>query len=108
MFKKPSMLGLFAGIISIGLWILLMFFNPYSSNLNNDTILITLFMLVLPAITAIISFFTSKRVLMLIAFLWSLPLSLYMLMTPGIFLLFGITCFCYLFSYIFYVKRALS
>ncbi|MGE8206833.1 hypothetical protein ACQKP0_20185 [Heyndrickxia sp. NPDC080065] len=56
MLKKASFLGLVAAIISIGLWLLLNFFNPYSNETNNSTTLITLFMLVLPAITAIISF----------------------------------------------------
>ncbi|KQL55484.1 hypothetical protein AN964_12325 [Heyndrickxia shackletonii] len=103
--KKSSFLGLVAAIITIVLWLLLNFFNPYSNETNNGTTLLTLFMLVLPAITAIISYFTSRKLLMLIAFIWSLPLSLYMLMTPGIFLLFGITSFCYLFSYIFMRKK---
>jgi uncharacterized membrane protein len=39
-------------------------------------------------------------VLMLIAFFWSLPISLY-LATPGPFALFGITSISYLISYFF-------
>ncbi|MCK1998636.1 hypothetical protein MPH47_15635 [Psychrobacillus psychrodurans] len=105
MLKKSSLLGLVAAIISIVLWMLLNFFNPYSNGTSNDTTLITLFMLVLPATLAIISSFTARKSLMLIAFIWSLPISLYMLMTPGIFLLFGITSFCYLLSYILMWKK---
>ncbi|GIN87555.1 hypothetical protein J6TS2_39410 [Heyndrickxia sporothermodurans] len=100
MLKKPSTFGLVAAILSIVLWLILNFFNPYSNQNNNDTTLITLFMLAFPACSAIISFSISKKILMLVAFIWSLPLSLYLLMTPSIFLLFGITSFTYLLSYI--------
>lgn len=105
MLIKSSFFGVVAAIISISLWLLLNFFNPYSIETNTGTTLITLLMLVLPAISAIISYFTSRKLLMLIAFIWSLPLSLYMLMTPAIFLLFGLTSFCYLFSYILMRKN---
>ncbi|MDQ0229228.1 hypothetical protein [Metabacillus malikii] len=105
MLKNPSIFGLGAAILSIALWLILNFFNPYSNETNNEPTLITLFMLVFPAFIAVISFFTSRKLLMLIAFIWSLPLSLYMLMTPGIFLLFGITCFFYLLSYILMSKK---
>ena len=98
--RKPSVLGLIAGILSIVLWFILNFFNPYSNQVNGGTILITLTMLVFPACLAIISFIMSKKVFMLVAFIWSLPVSLYLLMTPGIFTLFGITSFTYFFSYI--------
>ena len=97
---KPSAIGLVAAIGSIILWIILNFFNPYSYQASYDTTFITLFMLVLPAFAAIFSYYRSKTIFMLIAFIWSLPLSLYLLMTPGIFLLFGITSFTYLISYI--------
>ncbi len=105
MLKKSSFLGLGAAIISIALWLIFNFVNPYSNETNYETALITLFMLVFPAITAIISFFTSRKVLMLIAFIWSFPISLYMLGTPSIFLTFGITSFCYLLSYILMGKN---
>ena len=98
--RKPFVFGLIAGILSILLWFILNFFNPYSNQVNGGTILITLTMLVFPACLAITSFIMSKKVFMLIAFIWSLPISLYLLMTPGIFTLFGITSFTYFFSYI--------
>ncbi|WML58515.1 hypothetical protein [Neobacillus sp. PS2-9] len=98
--SKPSAIGLVAAIVSIILWLILNFFNPYSNQASNDTTFITLFMLVFPALVAIFSYYRSKTIFMLIAFIWSLPLSLYLLMTPGIFLLFGITSFTYLISYI--------
>ena len=105
MLKNPSFLGLVAAIISIALWLLLIFFKPYTNETNNDTTSLTLFMLVFPAIYCNNPFFTTRKLLMLIAFIWSFPISLYMLMTPGIFLLFGMTSFCYLLSYILMRKK---
>lgn len=95
-----SIIGLVSGILSILLWVLLVFFNPYSNEIDVRTMLITLVCLVIPAIIAILSFYMSKKVLMLVAFIWSLPLSLYLIMTPGVFLLFGFTSLAYLLSYI--------
>lgn len=105
-----SIIGLISGIISILLWVLLIFFNPYSEQFDESTVLITLFCLVLPAIIAILSFYKSINLLMLLAFISSLPLSLYLLMTPGVFLIFGFTCLAYLISYILMVltKRNLK
>ncbi|MFD2195606.1 hypothetical protein [Oceanobacillus bengalensis] len=60
----------------------------------------TLVMLLLPAVLAILSALTSKKIYMLIAFFWSFPISLYFLMTSSIFALFGITCFTYFVSFI--------
>ncbi|MCI0766936.1 hypothetical protein [Bacillus sp. TL12] len=106
--KKSPVFGLIAGIVSILLWIILNFFNPYSNQENDRTVLITLVMLVLPACIAMVSFFISKKILMLIAFIWSFLLSLYLLMTPSIFILFGITNFTYLFSYILMRKELVA
>ena len=61
----------------------------------------TFFMLFLPACLAIIASLITKKFLMLLAFVWSLPLSLYLVLTPGIFALFGITCITYLISFLF-------
>ena len=103
--RKSALLGFIAGAISIYLWFVLNFANPYTNQAANDgTMIVTFIMLVLPACSAIFSFLTSKKRFMLIAFIWSLPLSLYLLGTPGIFLLFGITSFAYLIGY-FLMRR---
>lgn len=88
--KKPAILGLISGILSICLWIIFSFFNPYSNTTDIEPILNTFIMLCLPACLAIISSLMSKKVLMLIAFIWSLPISLYVAMTPSIFAIFGL------------------
>ena len=95
-----KLVGGIGGVASILLWILLSFFNPYDSQVDFEPIKNTFFMLFLPASLALISTLTSERWLMLLAFIWSLPLSLYFILTPGIFLLFGVTCIAYLISYV--------
>jgi uncharacterized RDD family membrane protein YckC len=55
----------------------------------------TFAMLCLPACLAIISSLMYKKYLMLIAFIWSLPISLYLMLTPGIFAWFIAPCIIY-------------
>ncbi len=88
---KPSViLGIFSGLTSICLWVVLNYVNPYSNVRETGVNISTLFMLLLPACLMIFSSLTSKRSLMLFAFIWSLPFSLYFAMTPGIFAVFGV------------------
>lgn len=89
-------LGGIAGIFSIGLWIVFVFYNPYSSTvIEAGPAINTFLMLCLPACLAIIALIIQKDYLMLIAFIWSLPISLYMLGTPGIFRWFFAPCIAY-------------
>ena len=100
MMKNVSrFLGTIAGLSSICLWIVLIFFNPYSSAWVG-TAAITFTMLLLPACCAIIAAMYSNSTGMLVAFIWSLPLSAYLAMMPGIFVFFGLTSFVYLVSFI--------
>nr|WP_106781443.1 hypothetical protein [Lysinibacillus timonensis] len=92
-------LGIVAGIASIVLWIVLVFANPYAVLGSGGTIT-TFVMLFLPACLAIFASIKGKHVLLLLAFIWSLPISLYVYFTPGIFSWFGITSFTYLFSFV--------
>lgn len=98
--NTSKLLGLSAGSFSIILWIMLNFYNPYSNPNEVEPMLTTFFMLLLPACLAIIASITSKPSLLLIAFVWSLPFSLYLVLTPGIFVLFGATCITYLISFL--------
>jgi hypothetical protein len=97
--KLSALLGLLAGVLSICLWLIFSFFNPYTNATDIEPILNTFIMLCLPACLAIISSLKSKKIFMLIAFIWSLPISLYVTMTSSIFALFGVTCLAYLLSY---------
>lgn len=99
--KTSIFLGAIAGISSILLWIVLNFYNPYSNQTETDVQINTFFMLFLPACLAIIASITTKKYLMLLAFVWSLPISSYLILTPGIFSLFGITCLTYMTSFLF-------
>ncbi|PKG27598.1 hypothetical protein CWS20_17885 [Cytobacillus horneckiae] len=96
--KTSIFLGVIAGVSSIFLWFVLNFYNPYSNLTDSEPMINTFFMLFLPACLAIIASLTSKIFLMLIVFLWSLPISLYLFFTPSIFALFGLTSIFYLIS----------
>ncbi|MBS4209488.1 hypothetical protein [Bacillus sp. FJAT-50079] len=102
--KASAILGIIAGILSICLWLVFSFFNPYSNSAEFAPILNTFIMLFIPACLAIISSLKRKKLWMFIAFIWSLPISLYTAMTPSIFALFGVTCFLYLLSYLLMLK----
>ncbi|OZM57560.1 hypothetical protein CIB95_04090 [Lottiidibacillus patelloidae] len=96
-------MGITGGIFSIFLWLSLNFYNPYSNPNEIEPVLTTFFMLFLPALLAIAASFSPKPSLMLLAFLWSLPFSIYFVLSPGVFALFGATCMCYFISFIFYI-----
>lgn len=97
--KYWSYLGIFSSIVMIMLWLVLNFFNPYNSDLASSHVLvITGLFLLAPAFIALIGSIKKQRSLMVIAGLWSLPLSLYLAMTTSIFKLFILISFCYLLS----------
>lgn len=87
-------LGVIASLFSILLWIVFVFYNPYASS-TADAAANTFVMLCLPACLAFISTVMYKQYLMLIAFIWSLPISLYLSLTPGIFAWFIAPCIAY-------------
>ncbi|OED05361.1 hypothetical protein [Bacillus cereus] len=98
--KTASKSGLFAGVGSIILWIFLVYYNLYAEITRRASFYISVITLLLPATFAIAGTFLGKKSLMFLAFLWSLPASLYFVLTPSIFILFGLTCFTYFFSYL--------
>nr|WP_145162738.1 hypothetical protein [Paenibacillus terrae] len=97
--RPAALLATIAGTATILLWMMLGFFNPYSSSLETAPLQITFFTLCVPAVLAIVSAWFRLKALVLIAFLWSLPISLYLAMTPGIFAWFGATSCAYLVTY---------
>lgn len=88
-------LGVVAGLFSIVLWIVLVFYNPYTTSIIDKMAVNTFIMFCLPACLAIVSALLNKHYLMLIAFIWSLPISLYLMLTPGIFSWFIALCITY-------------
>ncbi|MFO7317833.1 MAG: hypothetical protein C0P75_012295 [Bacilli bacterium] len=93
--------GVIAGLFSIGLWVIFVFYNPYSSTpVEGNTVMTTFLMLCLPALLAIFSSFIQKEYLMFIAFILSLPISFYLFGTPGIFRLFFASCIAYFIGFL--------
>ncbi|PAV28442.1 hypothetical protein CIL05_16005 [Virgibacillus profundi] len=100
MLRISRWLGIVAGISSIFLWFILVFFNPYNGTFELEPFLNTLITLFLPACLAIGAAITNRKYFLLIAFLWSAPISAYMALTPGIFKFFGLTSALYLVSFL--------
>jgi hypothetical protein len=92
--------GYAASLMTVVLWLILIYRNPYFNGFDKISITITLSMLVLPALVVAIGLFFKRSLLVLIGFIWSFPYSLYMLLTPGIFLLFGVTNLLYVCCFI--------
>ncbi|MGG0718492.1 hypothetical protein ABE096_12985 [Robertmurraya massiliosenegalensis] len=101
MTNASRFIGFVAGILSFVLWISLNFFNLYSTQTSGDTVLTTFVMLALPALLACFAALKNKKMMMLVTFIWSLPISFYLLLTPGIYWLFGVTSIAYFASYLF-------
>ncbi len=106
-YTKPSLglikrIGYAASVVTVGLWAVLLWFNPYFNGLDRISFLITLIMLVLPAVLFSVGLALSRSLILLISFIWSFPYSLYMLLTPSIFKLFGVTCFIYLLCFVLF------
>lgn len=105
--KTGLALGVTAGLFSIVLWIILVFYNPYTASSSKVVAVNTFVMLFLPACLAIISSIMNKKYLMLAAFIWSLPISLYLMLTPGIFSWFIASCIAYFICFLltFFSKK---
>lgn len=88
------LIGIAASFGTIVLCLILCFFNPYAQ--TGEPLLMASAFLLVPACLELIAVLVKKPGLMFIAFFWSLPLSLYMAMTPGIFAMFGVTSLMYL------------
>ncbi|NUU79225.1 hypothetical protein [Paenibacillus xylanilyticus] len=98
-------IGIMSSMGSMILWVILILFNPYThERAENDVIISTLFSLFIPACLAWLASIIQKPSLMFIAFFWSLPISLYMTMTPSVFKWFGVTSIMYLISGILIIR----
>lgn len=106
MHKAGIVIGVLSGVVSIVLWIVLHYFNPYAVEASEVIALRqTLLTLLLPAILAVTAALTNQRIFLFIAFLWSLPISFYFAWTPGIFFLFIVTSIGYFLSFLLMDKR---
>lgn len=93
-------IGAIAGLFSIGLWVVLVFYHPYTAASPDEAAANTFITLVLPACLAIVASIMKKKYFMLISFVWSLPISLYLALTPGIFAWFIAPCIAYLICFL--------
>lgn len=93
-------IGGLAAVFSIVLWVILIFFNPYNGEFQMEPFLNTFITLFLPACLALGAAVATRKYFMLIAFIWSAPISTYMALTPGLFKLFGLTSGLYLVSFL--------
>lgn len=98
--RMYGVIGGASGVASMLLWCILNFFNPYTGEMNGSAALNTFIMLFLPGCLSLIAIIYSYRLLLLIAFVWSVLPSLYLAGTPGIFAWFGVTSLGYLFAYL--------
>ncbi len=104
--KYAAHLGILSSLVSIALWLIFVFYNPYNSEqVSNNVLLRSGLFLLAPACLALIGSIIKNRIIMFIAFIWSLPISLYLAMTPSFFNLFIVTSICYLFSAIWMRNR---
>lgn len=104
--KYAAHLGILSSLGSITLWLIFVSYNPYNSEqVSNDVFLRSVLFLLVPACLALIGSIINNRIILFIAFIWSLPISLYLAMTPSIFKLFIVTSICYLLSAIWMRNR---
>lgn len=89
-------IGYGACALSIILWVLLIGVDPYFAGMDQVSAGISLAMLALPAVLCVSGLMRLRSSLLLIAFVWSLPYSMYMVLNPGVFSLFGATNLMYL------------
>lgn len=99
--SKYSLYGVIASIGCILLCAIFLYWNPYSrSAASNETVLITFFMLILPAFLGTINSFLGNRILMYIVLVWSMPYGLYVSIAsiPSVWNLFMVVLILYLVS----------
>lgn len=97
--RVGAIVGFGASISGIALWIVLIYFNPYAGGIiAKDVFSRTLLGLLSPAIIGMIGSAVRIKWLMYAVFIVSLPLSLYLAGTPGIFKYFFLVSLGYLLS----------
>jgi hypothetical protein len=95
--EAARIIGVAASAGTVVLWFILNFANPYTHELSeSDVIWRTFLFLCAPACLAFVGALIRKSAVLFIAFVWSLPISLYLSMTPGMFKWFGVTSLSYL------------
>ncbi|SFS74850.1 hypothetical protein [Paenibacillus sp. BC26] len=96
--KNPhiEIVGYAASILTSLLWMVLVWQDPFFEGMNKVDPTQSFLMLVLPACLFGIGLLQSRVIIMLAAFLWSVPFSIFMLFSSSMFVLFGVCCLLYL------------
>ncbi|MCM1566908.1 MAG: hypothetical protein NC238_13420 [Dehalobacter sp.] len=97
--KVGIIFGLLGSILGITLWVILLFFNPYSR--EQQVSYIYILTQIFPGVVGLVSAILKKVWLMVIVFIILLPLGFYMALTPGVFKYFGLVLVFYWFSICF-------
>lgn len=98
--KLSILLAVLAGFLSIVFWIILILNNPYANSIVWETIIRSFFMMIVPAFLGLAASITNRSGILFVVFIWSLPMSFYLFLTPGIFTFYGLTSIAYLASYL--------
>lgn len=97
-----KLIGYVSSLMTVFLWLIFIFINPYAEITNRSTLVISIIMLLL--MHGVISnrcLFKQKSANAACIYL-EFSYSLYMLLTPGIFRLFGITSLMYLLCFVLF------
>lgn len=84
-FFLSKSIGWLGSLTGFAFWFLINFINPYSQSNDEEVLLKTTFAILLPAILSFISIVTKSKWAMFAAFFISIPIALYLFMTPGIY-----------------------
>ncbi|WP_308639369.1 hypothetical protein [Paenibacillus silvisoli] len=91
-----ELIGFSASALSIICWLFLTWKDPYFEGMNQVEPMHSFLMLVLPACLFGIGLLQARVILMLAAFLWSVPFSIFLMFSSSKFALFGVMCILYL------------
>jgi hypothetical protein len=97
-----SFLVFIGATTGIAIWIVLLYFNPYSRDGNSTPFMPSFIQLCLPAVGGLISSILRKGWLSFAIFIITLRISFYLAGTPGIFKYFGFVSASYLVSAILF------
>ncbi|WP_133257527.1 hypothetical protein [Paenibacillus montanisoli] len=91
-----ELIGYSASALSIVCWLFLAWQDPYFEGMNQVDPLQSFLLLVLPACLFGVGLLQSRVIMMLAAFVWSVPFSVFMLFSSSGYALFGVMCIGYL------------
>lgn len=88
------------GILAIIIWVNLTYIRPYNNPTLAGPLPYPFFLLFMPACLAIFSSLKCNQKWMFVTFLWSLPMSLFMVSMPDISSLYGIISILYFYNFL--------